>query len=188
VLEAALHAVRLDRQAARRGLGADRREVVVAAEDVGATARVDLRRGQHGAARPLDRPVERHVLRGPRRLGELHVVDDQLRAGPPQLVDHLRVQRTGKRPAALEVGERDVVDADDHHVVGRRHAAQVEAGRDRAALEVAERARRLERQGRGHGHERGHEQGAGPAASRARHSFPPSKAHGDVIGRAARGL
>jgi hypothetical protein len=119
---------------------------------------VDLGRRKHRAARAPERTVEGHVLGGPGRLGELDVVDHELRAGLVQAVHDASVERARERPAALQVGEGDVVDADDHDVAGDRLLAELEAGGHRAPLEVAERSGQLDRDRRAHRHEgRDHE-------------------------------
>jgi hypothetical protein len=123
-----------------------RTQVVVATEHVRPSVAVHLRGRQDHIAGPLDRRHQRLILLPLRRLGELDVVDDLARAGLPEHVDRLGVDRAPERPLVVEAGEREVVDRDDGHPLGHLGAAKLEAQRARAALDRAEGARQPDQQ------------------------------------------
>jgi hypothetical protein len=125
----------------------DPREQIVAAQDVGAPARVTGARGERRAARATDRLIQRQVVGGARRgLRELHVVDDRARAGPPQAIDGLRVAQAPEGPHA-ELGDAALVDPDDHDVRDRGRATQAEASVHARVLQRRERAAQPRRRG-----------------------------------------
>jgi hypothetical protein len=135
------HRASIGGQVRRRRTAVDLREDVVAAQDVGAAVGLADAGGQGRAARAADGIEQREVVGGARRrLGELHVVDDLLRAGGAQAVDGARVVQAPERPATVTDGLNAVlVDGDDHDVRDRRRVAQAEARVDARVLQRRQR-------------------------------------------------
>jgi hypothetical protein len=125
---------------------------------------------RHDVAGAGDGLVQRVVVALVRRLRELDVVGDRARAGAAQAVDRLGVQAPRERPLAVEVGERDVVDGDDDHVVGPVRVAGLEAQRDRVGLDAGQQVRGLADDADHRGDHPGHEDRGDVRAARAAES------------------
>ena len=115
----------------------------VSAEDRRLALGTDLGGCKDDVPRRTDRIHELHVVRANgRRLRELHVVDDHLRAVFRKPSDQPRVQRAERLPTLLEDVERLRVDLDDDDVAGRRlPPADRESRVDRAEVEIVEDVR-----------------------------------------------
>ena len=130
--------------------------VLLAAEDLRVALRVDLGRGEDRARHARDGVEQGEVLLVLRRLGELHVVDDGLRARAAQPVDDLRVAAALERPD-LVVGrvERLGVDRHDRDLALRPVGLQARAGVERLILERVPDARQQHDEADRHPEDRG---------------------------------
>jgi hypothetical protein len=163
--ELAQHPAGLVGQVRGAGDRVDLPQHLLSAEHRRAAPAVALGRREHRAADGAERVEQREVLvLVLRRLGELDVEDDLVRAGLVQPAGDLRVQVARQRPALLELVEADVVDVDEHDVVHALGGAHGEALVDAVGLEAVEERRQVREQAHRHGEDRREREAATPGA------------------------